>query len=530
MLDLHDQRWFSAPSSSPPSSPTAYNDSSPASSPGPVDDQDDDSVSVKGGQSSGASPPTHPFAASAKGSWVPPQYEKGAKKTRQLSPSSPSRSRRKKQRVLGPEASLETVVATPARSYKLTEEEREDAIWDAASSRMVDGGNGIVTLDNQNLTLMPEKFVSELERFYVPSEEAERLNASRQIPLARPPPPSLRQFTRSVTAPAILPSGVLRHDIQLYLQSNRISRIPTRLLHLDKLTVLSLMRNKLKTLPPEIRYLQNLETLNVSGNRLRYLPAEMLSGMKKLRVLTVSPNPFLEAPTNSSWSKGELRRANSRGRTAISPTTHNWSRVPPLVELSLRSLFATNSGWGSMTNPGDRRIAKYYELPLCEGDIGLGSSSSGKKEFREVIPPHLRQILDAIHPGSVDVDPFSTYPANEDPPSLGLCPSPHHGTESVFVTPVEERYTWERVVAGVDVGESVPLKWRGCLSGCLDYLNVGFEAEAPSPEIAEAEAPSPEGAEMEVDEANEEQYAVVARVEFAPLGDGFGLADFDDGE
>ncbi|KAJ7760521.1 hypothetical protein B0H16DRAFT_1532570 [Mycena metata] len=528
MLDIHDQRWFSAPSSSPPSSPTAYNDSSPASSPGPTD-HDEDCISVEDGQSSAtnASPPTHPFAAS-KGSWVPPQYEKGAKKARQLSPSSPSRSRRKKQRVLGPEASLETVVATPARSWKPTEEEREDAIWDEASSRMVDGGSGIVNLDNQNLTAMPAKFVEELERFYVPSEEAERLNAPRQIPLAPPPPPP-RQFTRSVTAPAILPSGVLRHDIHLYLQSNQLSKIPTRLLHLEKLTVLSLMRNKLRTLPPVIGSLENLETLNVSANQLEYLPAELMCGMKKLKVLNLFPNPFLEAPTNPFRSKGELRRANSRGRTAVSPTTHNFPRVPPLVELSLRALFATDSGLASTTNPAERRIAKYYELPLCEGDIRLGSGS-GKKEFRQVVPPHLRQILDAIHQGSVDVDPFSVYPADEGPPSLGLCPSPHHGTESVFVTPAEERYTWERVVAGVDVGESVPLKWRGCLSGCLEFLSVGFEVQAASPEIAEARASGADITEMEMDEVNEGQDAVVTRVEFAPLGGGFGLADFEDGE
>ncbi len=36
----------------------------------------------------------------------------------------------------------------------------------------------------------------------------------------------------------------------------------------------------------------------------------------------------------------------------------------------------------------------------------------------------------------------------------------------------EERFTWEDVVAGVNTGEpfGVPLLWRGCSKGCLDFL------------------------------------------------------------
>ncbi|KAJ7180634.1 hypothetical protein C8R46DRAFT_1070055 [Mycena filopes] len=488
MLSNRDERWCSAPSSSPPSSPTAYNDSSPASSPGPAD-QYDEPIPFN---TSRASPPMDPFSASAKGAWYPPEYEKGVKKSRRLSPSSPSRTRRKKQRVLEPESSQETVVAMPARSP--SQEENENAIWDAASSRMIDESNGRIDLEGSQLTAIPTKFVEELALFYVPSEEAERLNAPRQIlPFEPPPPPLQRQFTRSITAPAILLSGVSRHDIQLYLARNQITRLPTSLFKLEKLTVLSLRGNNIKIIPPEIRDCVNLSTLNISNNAIQYLPAEILE--LKLAWFTVSSNPFYKAPVDSSAS---------RGRTAVSPVVTLRSRVPSLVELAFRVLFSTDAGRASRTNLADRRIAKYYELPLCEADIGLSSSGSGKKEFRKIIPPNLRRTLDAIHPQSVDVD---GSPPDDEPASLGVCPSPDHAhRESVFVSPVEERYTWERVVAGVDLGESVPLKWRGCLSGCLAFLGDGLEAEAVE--------------DMEVDEED-----IVVRAQFAG---GLGAVDFED--
>lgn len=76
----------------------------------------------------------------------------------------------------------------------------------------------------------------------MPEEKVERLNAGQIAPLAPPPLPPARKFGRSITAPAILGSGVgvARHDLQLYLAGNEITRLPTELFHLDKLTFLSL--------------------------------------------------------------------------------------------------------------------------------------------------------------------------------------------------------------------------------------------------------------------------------------------------
>ena len=40
---------------------------------------------------------------------------------------------------------------------------------------------------------------------------------------------------------------------------------------------------------------------------------------------------------------------------------------------------------------------------------------------------------------------------------------------------VEQRFTWERRIAGVDVGGAVPVRWRGCQQGCLDFLCPDYE-------------------------------------------------------
>ncbi|KAJ7252749.1 hypothetical protein B0H12DRAFT_1117635 [Mycena haematopus] len=495
-----DARWPSAPSSSPPSSPTAYNDSSPASSPRPDYANDE-----YGGEMSRASPPVDPFAASAKKSWIPPEYEKGVKKNRRASPSSPSRGRSKKPRLIGPESSLETVVAFPPRvSVPETDEEKEAAIWEAAITQMFNNVNGTIKLENSNLTCFPDKFIRDLSCFVAPDKEVET------IPLSAFTPSLQRIYSRSVTAPAVFSrvpdstTGSSRQDIQLYLAGNQIARLPISLSCLDKMTVLSLRNNKLKALPPEICRLPNLHTLNVSGNLLQHLPAGMLD--MRLKVLNLFPNPFIEHPFERATSS--RRRQKSQGRVAVSSTSRTPGRIPSLVELCLRSLFSTVSAdttdsvdtidSADTTNHAEWRIDKYYEIPLCETDIRLSRSS--KIEFRQVIPPHIRGILHAIHPDSVDAGVI-----NDDPPSLGVCSSPLHHA-SVFVTPAEERYTWETVVAGVSVGGSVPLKWRGCLYGCLDFLGAEVEMEPPSQAVVPTDEEQEAVTRLQIDGLRADDY------------------------
>ncbi|KAJ6610235.1 hypothetical protein B0H10DRAFT_2061414 [Mycena sp. CBHHK59/15] len=461
-------RWPVTPSSSPPSSPNPYNDSSPPSSPG----LGTDSVEFADSRYLGSSPPTHPFAATAKGSWIPPDYEKGLKKNTRAS-SSPSEVRPKKARLIGPEdcVPLEPISLPPRQSVVPTKEEQEACIWDDAISKMVDNGNGTIQLSNLNLSSIPEKFVEDLNNFYVPEANTELENTRHMPPPSLPPPPEHRQFSRAITAPAVLGStnsfprtvGFAREKIQLFLAGNQISSLPSRLLCLDKLTTLSLRNNNLEFIPPEIKNLRNLQNLNISGNHLRFLPAEICQ--LTLEEIFIFPNAF-EDLGEPKLTKRQLHRVRSTpGPVAVSPTRHILPQVSPLVELMLRSLFSKESGPSSLENHAGRRIEEYYELPLCEdGEFDFGSRSS-KREFRRVVPPHLRRILEAIHPGSVYVDGSSKLP--DDHATLGVCPSPCHVHRE------------SRNIAGRDVGCAVPLKWRGCMWGCLDFLGEGIEMEEP---------------------------------------------------
>ncbi|KAI0351872.1 hypothetical protein OH77DRAFT_1429165 [Trametes cingulata] len=89
-----------------------------------------------------------------------------------------------------------------------------------------------------------------------------------------------------------------------------------------------------------------------------------------------------------------------------------------------------------------------------------------------------------------------------DPPALSVCPSPAHQGQArvpVFVQPAEERWTWEEVVAGVRVGAEgvggvgVPVRWRGCGRGCLDFLDP--QPEEPTSAVREGEAGAGDGGE-----------------------------------
>lgn len=63
----------------------------------------------------------------------------------------------------------------------------------------------------------------------------------------------------------------------------------------------------------------------------------------------------------------------------------------------------------------------------------------------------------------------------ETPPGIGTCMSPMHPRHRrpAFVKHAVERFAWVRTVAGQPVQEDggVPVRWRGCMSHCLDFLD-----------------------------------------------------------
>ncbi|KAJ1972382.1 hypothetical protein H4R35_004708 [Dimargaris xerosporica] len=87
-------------------------------------------------------------------------------------------------------------------------------------------------------------------------------------------------------------NGTLRSDISLYLDHNRIPRLPQQLFQLDNLTVLILSNNCLSTIPPQVGQLTHLRELSVGSNMLRFLPME-LARLPSLTIFNAHPNPLL---------------------------------------------------------------------------------------------------------------------------------------------------------------------------------------------------------------------------------------------
>ncbi|RDB23747.1 Leucine-rich repeat-containing protein 10B [Hypsizygus marmoreus] len=531
--------------SSPPSSPTSCLDSSPPSSPY-LDAADVDLPEP---------PLLDPFAASAKANWRPPQYEK-----KRLAPPStpPARSSAKRARhnfdlaPLWP--SSPTDDEQTSRKASRTAEEIEEEIWDNASTKVVDEGHGAVNLDNHNLTHIPDDFISDLSNFYIPPESSELINSSPQRQAAS----GGRQLGRVATAPpsntttgprlfprthsAATPSfGLPREKLQLFLSGNRIFVLPTLLFTLQNLSVLSIRGNYLTYIPPEIHYLHNLQTLNIANNKIKFLPAEMLQ--MSLIQLHLHPNPFIEPPPPSdgrpflqtlSISQRHLQ-TEALHRRLVSKTKYLLPQVPPLTELSLRVLFSPSSS-GTLE---ETVLEAQYDLPLDEWPIDPtvprpSSYEARKQHFPLPLPIHIRRTLDACVPGSVYAEEESS---NVHGPSddvvqvtgIGKCPSPKHqrmGTSRVFVHHAEERFTWEKTIATVDVSGLVPLHWRGCLHGCLDFLDGVEESREDGNAVSMTcglDEDWSENMELEGDTSE----SVVQVVQFGTSGSG-GLDDFDD--
>lgn len=170
----------------------------------------------------------------------------------------------------------------------------------------------------------------------------------------------------------------------------------------------------------------------------------------KLQSLLLFPNPFITPPSTP-------------GPRPISDTEYVAPKVLPLTELALRVLLArpTPPKSALFSFPTDilpeTLLEQRFDLPLPIGAPWCP------------ISPLLRQTLSVCVPESVLSDESLGISSSDDGISgIGTCPNPEHG--QVFVMHAEQRYTWERKIAGLDVGEAVPVRWRGCQRGCLDFL------------------------------------------------------------
>lgn len=84
--------------------------------------------------------------------------------------------------------------------------------------------------------------------------------------------------------------------LKIFLSNNLLHTLPTELLHLEHLTVLSIRNNRVSRIPESIGQLKELRELNLAVNQLKYLPWELLSLLGtngSLEILVYGQNPFL---------------------------------------------------------------------------------------------------------------------------------------------------------------------------------------------------------------------------------------------
>ncbi|KAI0048563.1 hypothetical protein FA95DRAFT_1557922 [Auriscalpium vulgare] len=495
-----EERAYMSPSSSPSGSPyTEPMDSSPLSSPSlePLDIEEEFTYKTSG--------IPHPYAGSTNATQRPPLYSMETDRGYQYEPQNISSALGDLFEEDDVIYSLDSRSSGQSDSVTVTADDESVTWWADVLSGAVDTGLGILDLSQSNIT-------------YIPPEVAELATLGVVPQLGN----HSRVLQRSQTAPAALAFNAAPHGevkargsalkgLQLYLYDNLISELPLELFSLQNLTVLSLRNNKLEHLPPQIVDLHALRDLNVSMNSLSSLPAEIDS--MKLDKLIVHPNPF------KRYSGPPLPGDASNWHPISAATII--SRLPSLQEISIRYLLSPASsppgspiGLRTMQNTAIRRrqatdtrapsnLEKYYMLPIPETSVPAWAVAL-------LGPGAISRPRGSRAPSSSSLFSGTTATSERggrNAPTIGRCPSPLHCDPSQppldvkdaawvrrgppFVTHAEERYTWTMRIAGLVVGRDnigVPLLWRGCESGCLDFLESGEMAG-----VIGGEQPEPEG-------------------------------------
>ena len=228
-------------------------------------------------------------------------------------------------------------------------------------------------------------------------------------------------------------------------------------------------------MPPQIAHLKNLQMLTISQNKLTYLPAEMLN--MRLTTLVLNGNPWLRPPPAKIEGPSE--------REFVSATISHFT-VPALEELCLRRLLSEHEPedvWPDF-KPGQTNLEAHHSLPLPDDypawmlkDLrACCPRSVAKPDLETQTSPTKRMRRSSSSMSDGFAPPLQTEDEEdkETHSGLGVCLSPvHAGKRAVFVRHAEERFEWEHVVAGQDVGVEggVPVLWRGCSSGCLNFLD-----------------------------------------------------------
>ncbi|KAI0060267.1 hypothetical protein BV25DRAFT_1993068 [Artomyces pyxidatus] len=497
-----EERHYMSPSSSPDGSPYSQPmDSSPLSSPTLEPLELDDSVSG----------PVHPYAGSTKATRRPTLYEKrsSVRAPRQESTSwiasHPSVVKFKTDLL---DDLFEEGAASAERKAPVLAEDPWERWWDETVATAVDTGLSVLDVSSGGIPFISSR-IAELDGLGV--VQVAQAPTPRAFGRSRTEPASQRfsnvSWPNAPFSPVDRPVGYSGQErgLQFFFANNEIAKLPLELFTLRNITVLSLRNNKLMHVPPEIAELRALRSLNISNNRLEYLPAEMLS--LSLNMLDIHPNSFMKDPAGPMVSIADPI-LGSNTSCSVSATRSQPFRLPSLQELTLRILLSpapppssspdtTSNAQNPPAQPVSKTILeKYYAFPLPERSVPPWSVDLLRRKFPGSVA---RQNNFSRAASSATLPPAhrETTPQNHDmpqrvadplPTSVSRCPAPSHRVDArgtsgphewvrvgpPFVQHAEERFLWATVIAGVKVGQAnggVPLLWRGCEHGCLDFLS-----------------------------------------------------------
>ncbi|KAI9681477.1 MAG: Glucose-repressible alcohol dehydrogenase transcriptional effector [Caeruleum heppii] len=190
---------------------------------------------------------------------------------------------------------------------------------------------------------------------------------------------------------------------KLYLNYNRLGRLPAALGRLRGLSHLDISNNQLSELPPEIGMLVNLKTLLLFDNNLHSLPYEMGS-LYQLETLGVEGNPLEEE------MKSEIMQ---NGTKAL--ITHLRENAPVTLPPSQRDWIVLDDS-ASSTAPAPEKCSVLTYNTLCDkyathAQYGYTPSLALSWNYRrEIILQEVReQNADIVCLQEIDMDSFNEY-------------------------------------------------------------------------------------------------------------------------
>jgi hypothetical protein len=204
--------------------------------------------------------------------------------------------------------------------------------------------------------------------------------------------------------------------------------------------------------------------------------------MPRLETLTISGNPLHTPPESPAKAADD-----SLPPRLVSQTLLCAPGLPTLAELCLRRLIApVDPDAPPIPLPQrrgiyDRRTEARTVLAALYTLI-----QPGEARLSPLIVARLRACApEAVARSTNDKPQAARPPASRvrqgTPVFFGVCPSPAHATRHAFYEHAEECMSWEARVGQAEFGsQPVPMLWRGCMPGCLDFLE---DAPAPAPVV-----------------------------------------------